>query len=228
MRVASNIYIYIYIYWKQWKTKVFFAFALRVSPLLRLFRHSKVFLLTYYVTDVIVITIIMALVIRSTREQLAWFQIIKNGFIFQNKKPLFVFSHALGGAECGPCTIRNSSVAIKRWLLVKPELLWSYIYIRCTRVRWVCLMCAIRRLWLLLWISRILSFNNFLLPDQWTSRNEKLYDVILFQSTNTHELSSIFSASVGVHKAIFKTRNAESENGNRESLKVGILKMGNI
>ena len=48
------------------------------------------FLLTYYVTDVIVITIIMALVIRSTREQLALFQIIKNGFIFQNKKPLFV------------------------------------------------------------------------------------------------------------------------------------------
>ena len=33
--------------------------------------HSKVFLLTYYVTDVIVITFIMALVIRSTREQLA-------------------------------------------------------------------------------------------------------------------------------------------------------------
>ena len=25
--------------------------------------------------------------------------------------------------ECGPCTIRNSSVAIKRSLLVKPELL---------------------------------------------------------------------------------------------------------
>ena len=38
-----------------------FAFALRVSPLLRLFRHSKVCLLTYYVTDVILITIIMAL-----------------------------------------------------------------------------------------------------------------------------------------------------------------------
>ena len=57
------------------------------------------FLLTYYVTDVIVITIIMALVIRSTREQLAQVQIIKNGFIFQNKKPLFVFSHAFGGAE---------------------------------------------------------------------------------------------------------------------------------
>ena len=52
--------------------KVFFDFALRVSPLLRLFRHSKVFLLTYYVTDVkFVITIIMALVIRITREQLA-------------------------------------------------------------------------------------------------------------------------------------------------------------
>ena len=40
----------------------------------------------------------MALVIRTAREQLA-FQIIKNGFIFQNKKPLFIFSHALGGAE---------------------------------------------------------------------------------------------------------------------------------
>ena len=35
-----------------------------------LFRHSKVCLLTYYVTDVIVITIIMAIVIRRTREQL--------------------------------------------------------------------------------------------------------------------------------------------------------------
>ena len=51
--------------------KVFFAFALRVSPLLRLFRHSKVCLLTYYVTGVIVITIIMALVIRTAHEQLA-------------------------------------------------------------------------------------------------------------------------------------------------------------
>ena len=55
---------------KTMKTKVFFAFALRGSPLLRPFRHSKVFLLTYYVTDVSVITIIMALVIRSTHEQL--------------------------------------------------------------------------------------------------------------------------------------------------------------
>ena len=51
--------------------KAFFVFALRVSPLLRLFRHSKVCLLTYYVTDIIVITIIMALAIRSPREQLA-------------------------------------------------------------------------------------------------------------------------------------------------------------
>ena len=31
--------------------------------------------------------------------------------------------------ECGHCTTRNSSVAIKQWLLVKPEPLWSYIYI---------------------------------------------------------------------------------------------------
>ena len=70
--IYKYIYIYIYIYIYVLKTmKVFFAFALRVSSLLRLFRHSKVFLLTYYVTDVIVITIIMALVIRSTREQLA-------------------------------------------------------------------------------------------------------------------------------------------------------------
>ena len=49
----------------------YFAFALRVSPLLGLFRHSNVCLLTCYVTDLIVITIIMATVIRSTREQLA-------------------------------------------------------------------------------------------------------------------------------------------------------------
>ena len=57
------------------------------------------FLLTYYVTDVILITIIMAFVIQGAREQLTYFQIIKNGFIFQNKKPLFVLSHNLGGAE---------------------------------------------------------------------------------------------------------------------------------
>ena len=50
---------------------LYFAFALRVSPLLRLFRHSKVCLLTYYVTELIVITIIMAIVIGSVREQLA-------------------------------------------------------------------------------------------------------------------------------------------------------------
>ena len=64
--------MYIYIL-KSMKTKVFFffAFALRVSPLLRLFRHSKVCLLTYYVTDVILITIVMAPVIQSEREQLA-------------------------------------------------------------------------------------------------------------------------------------------------------------
>ena len=37
--------------------------------------------------------------------------------------------------ECGPCTIRNSSVAIKRWLLVKPELLWSYSW--CSSINWV-------------------------------------------------------------------------------------------
>ena len=43
-----------------------FAFALRVSPLLRLFRHRKVCLLTYYVTDVILIT--TSLVIQSARN----------------------------------------------------------------------------------------------------------------------------------------------------------------
>ena len=69
-----DIYRYIYIYiLKSMKTKVFlfFAFALCISPLLQLFRHSKVCLLTYYITDVILITIIMAPVIQSTREQLA-------------------------------------------------------------------------------------------------------------------------------------------------------------
>ena len=62
------VYIYIYML-KSMKTKVFlfFAFALCVSPLLRLFRHSKVCLLTYYVTDVTLITIIMAPVIQSAR-----------------------------------------------------------------------------------------------------------------------------------------------------------------
>ena len=58
-RAASYIYIYIYILKPKKKTKVFFyfAFALRVSPL-------------------ILITIIMAILIRRAREQ---FQIIKNG-----------------------------------------------------------------------------------------------------------------------------------------------------
>ena len=83
------IYIYIYIYTKTNEKRkssfnFYFAFALCVSPLLQLFRHSKVCLLTCYVTDLIVITIIM---------------IIKNGFIFRNKKPLFVISHDLRGAE---------------------------------------------------------------------------------------------------------------------------------
>ena len=51
--------------------------------------------------------------------------------------------------ECGPYNTRNSSVAIKRWLLVKPELLWSYkyiyiyIYIVCTKEN---------RLHMLIWI----------------------------------------------------------------------------
>ena len=70
------IYLYIYIYTKTNKRRkssfnLYFAFALRVSPLLGLFRHSKVCLLTCYVTDLIVIIIITAIVIRSAREQLA-------------------------------------------------------------------------------------------------------------------------------------------------------------
>ena len=58
--------------------------------------HSKVCLLI--TSQIVLITIIMALVIQSPPEQLALFQIIKNGFIFQNKEkdPLFVLSHGLG------------------------------------------------------------------------------------------------------------------------------------
>ena len=69
-----DIYMYIYTKTNEKRKSSFnfsFAFALRVSPLLGLFRHSKVCLLTCYVTDLIVITIIMATVIRSAREQLA-------------------------------------------------------------------------------------------------------------------------------------------------------------
>ena len=50
------------------KPKSSFSFSLRVSPPLRLFKHSKVCLLTYYVTDVILITIII--IIQSACEQL--------------------------------------------------------------------------------------------------------------------------------------------------------------
>ena len=76
--MCVSIYLSIFIYinckllcrmkiLKSMKTKVFlfFAFVLRVSPLLRLFRHSKVCLLTYYVTDVILIIIIKAPVIQT-------------------------------------------------------------------------------------------------------------------------------------------------------------------
>ena len=77
----------------------------------------------------------------------------------------------------------------------------------------VCLMSAIKWLWLLLWISRFLSINNFLFPDQWTSRNEKLCDAILFQSTNTHKLSSIFPASAGVHKVALKNSLGQGQYG---------------
>ena len=75
------IYIYIYIYTKTNEKRkssfnFYFAFALCVSPLLQLFRHSKVCLLTCYVTDLIVITIIM---------------IIKNGFIFGKKDLSLLF-----------------------------------------------------------------------------------------------------------------------------------------
>ena len=69
------VYTYIYIFTKtnekqKSSLNFYFAFALCVSLLLQLFRQSKVCLLTCYVTDLIVITIIMAIVIRSTCEQL--------------------------------------------------------------------------------------------------------------------------------------------------------------
>ena len=71
----THIYIYIYIFTKtnekqKSSLNFYFAFALCVSLLLQLFRQSKVCLLTCYVTDLIVITIILAIVIRSTCEQL--------------------------------------------------------------------------------------------------------------------------------------------------------------
>ena len=52
------MYIYTKINEKQKSSfNFYFAFALRFSPLLRLFKHSKVCLLTCYVTDLIVITL---------------------------------------------------------------------------------------------------------------------------------------------------------------------------
>ena len=84
--MANKCYTYIYTKTNEKRKSSFnfyFAFALCISPLLQLFRQSKV-VLTCYVTDLIVITIIM---------------IIKNGLIFRNKKPLFVISRDLRGAE---------------------------------------------------------------------------------------------------------------------------------
>ena len=46
--------------------------------------------------------------------------------------------------ECGACTIRNSSVAIKRWLLVKPELLWSYYSFRYIYIYTGTLTCIVK------------------------------------------------------------------------------------
>ena len=62
----THIYIYIYIFTKtnekqKSSLNFYFAFALCVSLLLQLFRQSKVCLLTCYVTDLIVIIIIMAI-----------------------------------------------------------------------------------------------------------------------------------------------------------------------
>ena len=64
--VYTHTYIYIYIFTKtnekqKSSLNFYFAFALCVSLLLQLFRQSKVCLLTCYVTDLIVITIIMAI-----------------------------------------------------------------------------------------------------------------------------------------------------------------------
>ena len=62
----THTHIYIYIFTKtnekqKSSLNFYFAFALCVSLLLQLFRQSKVCLLTCYVTDLIVITIIMAI-----------------------------------------------------------------------------------------------------------------------------------------------------------------------
>jgi len=70
------------------------------AKLLRLFRHSKACSLTHHVTDATLsTTITMAPAIQSTRAQSTQLQIAKNRSTFQNKKPLFVPSHALGGGE---------------------------------------------------------------------------------------------------------------------------------
>ena len=52
--------------------------------------------------------------------------------------------------------------------------------IRSTRARWVCLMCAVRRLWLLLWISRILSINCWFSHDVTKIQTTKLSILLRF------------------------------------------------
>ena len=103
--------------------KVFFAFALRVSPLLRLFRHSKVCLLSYYVTDIIVITIVMALAIRKRN-------------CFEDKSYALDTDESLAKNKSNFCTPRKRNITLDNYIdfLTKfplEELLGKYIK-RCT------------------------------------------------------------------------------------------------
>ena len=109
---------------------------------------------------------------------------------------------------------KAQKIGVKHFLgyLVYELFLWPkswpgslYIYLLSFPRFWTL---SVEWFWFLFWSIlngvTLKTSNNFLHPDQWTSRNEKLYDVILFQSANTHRLSSIFSASEGVHKVTFK------------------------
>ena len=97
---------------------------------------------------------------------------------------------------------KAQKIGVKHFLgyLVYELFLWPkswrgslYIYLLSFPRFWTL---SVEWFWFLFWSIlngvTLKTSNNFLHPDQWTSRNEKLYNVILFQSTNTHRLSSIF------------------------------------
>ena len=81
----------------------------------------------------------LQLVVRLTREKTwyagSWLDVslfshvgkaIRDNWLVYNGLRTKIYSAAFQCVNLSMYIIRNSSVAIKRWLLVKPELLWSY------------------------------------------------------------------------------------------------------